>query len=717
MALDIVRGEIENLLVAQNLVSCLEEEVENGHLYLGYPVLSTPESLVKFDGLLVSPDVGLVVFKFAQLIPSNDEEWESLIEEQNAIFGAIDSHLRRHANLKIGRNLALEINVVTILSSSAATEAPPSDSVFSTLPELGQLFRTFSELEDYLFANLQSVIQRVSALKPVKKRLKITRLDSRGAIIQDIERLMANLDNHQLAAAIETPEGSQRIRGLAGSGKTVVIALKATLLHVQHPDWNIAVTFQSRTLYQQFEGFITRFCYDQIQDSPDFEKLKIQHAWGSASKGGIYYSICESIGLPPRDYNSASREFGREGAFRGICKELLEFAEEKAEIEGIFDAVLIDEAQDFPPEFFKLIYMFTKEPKRIVWAYDELQTLSQSVMPDVSDMFGIFPNGDPRMTLVTKPGEPRRDIVLPMCYRNSPWTLAVAHALGYGINRIGGLVQHFENPKMWEDVGYRVVNGQLTLGQPVTLERSPESTPSYFVDWLRPSDVIVARKFDSEGEQDRWIAEQIRVNLTEDELDPTDILIVLPTPITAQRRAHSIRNALYELEIPSHLVGVNSAVDSMYISDSIAIAHIYRAKGNEAAMVYVCDSQISVGEDNKVLKRNTLFTAITRSKAWVRICGFGSGMDVLLDEINKVVNKDYKLAFDIPSSAKLRELRRKDPSLRSVEEVELIEEKERELSRIIELIDNGEMLVSDIPAHLRKQLFERIQPTLDLNGA
>ena len=41
----------------------------------------------------------------------------------------------------------------------------------------------------------------------------------------------------------------------------------------------------------------------------------------------------------------------------------------------LYDAVLIDEAQDLPQPFFELVYRHLKEPKRIMWAYDELQNL------------------------------------------------------------------------------------------------------------------------------------------------------------------------------------------------------------------------------------------------------------------------------------------------------------------------------------------------------
>src|SRR5262249_59142237 len=54
------------------------------------------------------------------------------------------------------------------------------------------------------------------------------------------------LDRWQKRGAIESPDGPQRIRGLAGSGKTVILALKAAYFHALHPDWRIALTFQTR---------------------------------------------------------------------------------------------------------------------------------------------------------------------------------------------------------------------------------------------------------------------------------------------------------------------------------------------------------------------------------------------------------------------------------------------------------------------------------------
>lgn len=96
--------------------------------------------------------------------------------------------------------------------------------------------------------------------------------------MRHIEAAIANMDAWQKKAAIEFPEGPQRIRGLAGSGKTIVLAQKAAILHAKYPKWNIAVTFQTRSLYQQFRGLIERFYRELTLDDPDWSKLSILHA-------------------------------------------------------------------------------------------------------------------------------------------------------------------------------------------------------------------------------------------------------------------------------------------------------------------------------------------------------------------------------------------------------------------------------------------------------
>lgn len=69
-------------------------------------------------------------------------------------------------------------------------------------------------------------------------------------------------------AALEIVDGPQRIRGLAGSGKTIVLALKAAYLHSQFPEWDIVVTYYTRALWQQYRDLITKFVFEFSRDEP-----------------------------------------------------------------------------------------------------------------------------------------------------------------------------------------------------------------------------------------------------------------------------------------------------------------------------------------------------------------------------------------------------------------------------------------------------------------
>jgi len=552
MPLEVVRGESRNRLAAEALAEKLRTVVDEGTVYLAYPVLATADERVDVDALLVSREHGLVAFLLPTEIPQTPEDWVQIVADQDRLYAVIEGHLRRHESLRSGRRLALTPNTATIFPAPVSGAPDGAEGFYGALDDVPGFVRRLPPITAEIERALQAALQRVSTIKPAKKRTGVQNPASRGAVLKEIERGIANLDQWQKAAAIESPEGPQRIRGLAGSGKTIVLALKAAYWHSQHPHWRIALTFHSRALYQQMADLTTRFTFEHTNDSPDPEYLQIIHSWGSSSRPGVYSTIASALGEPPRDWAYARGKYGMDDAFLGICQELLEIARSR-KVEPIFDAVLIDEAQDLPPEFFQLVYLFTRDPKRIVWAYDELQRLSESAMPDTDELFGTSPRGESLVSLDAPRDAPRRDIVLPVCYRNTPWALATGHALGIGVYRPGGLLQHPDEPTLWKDIGYNVLHGHLGFGDRVTLERSRDSAPEYFERLLRPDDAVVIGEFPDELTQDAWVAEQITNNLTADELEPDDILIVLPDTYRAKSRAPRLMRELRRRDIDCHL--------------------------------------------------------------------------------------------------------------------------------------------------------------------
>ncbi|WP_341395554.1 DEAD/DEAH box helicase [Arthrobacter sp. G119Y2] len=706
---EVVYGESRNRYAARALAKRLDDVLDEGTVYLGYPVLATADEKVQLDALLVSRAHGVVAFILSDTQPFTSDEWSDLVAEQDRLYAVLESHLSRHDSLRSGRRLATSPNTATIFPNAPHndTNETPDEGFFGALDEAITWLEGLTPVSEPIERALHAALQRVTTIKPAKKRASVVKPTSRGAVMKQIEKGIANLDRWQKAAAIESPEGPQRIRGLAGSGKTVVLALKAAYWHSQHPEWNIALTFHSRALYQQIDDLVTRFAFEHMNDKPDPDRLRIVHSWGSSGKSGIYSLIARSLGEVTRDWSYAMATYGRDNAFQGVCRELLLVAQNR-NIDPIFDAVLIDEAQDLPPEFFQLVYLFTKEPKRIVWGYDELQKLSDAAMPSTDELFGKGPSGESLISLASGEGEARRDIVLPICYRNTPWALATAHALGFGVYRSGGLLQHFDEPTLWKDIGYNVLRGSLEEGTTVTLERSAESYPSYFPTLVRPDDAVILKPFVTEAEQDSWVADEIVKNLADDELEHDDILVVLPDPYRAKSRAPRLMRELHARGIPSHLVGVNTSVDEVFQNGSIALAHIHRAKGNEAPMVYAIDSQFASSDFNSVTRRNSLFTAITRSRAWVRITGFGDKMSTITSEATEVVNNGYQLKFPIPTKAELAELRHVHRDRPEREEA-AIKKATDSLMTFLEAIERGELDIQDLPPAVRTRLTRRLR--------
>jgi superfamily I DNA and RNA helicase len=529
---------------------------------------------------------------------------------------------------------------------------------------------------------------------------------SRGSRLKALEDSIANLDSRQGQAVIETVDGVQRIRGLAGSGKTIILALKAAYLHAQHPDWKIAVTFNTRSLKAQLRRLINTFFIEQTNEEPDWDNLQILQAWGAPGgndRNGLYYTFCRDAGVPFLDFAAAKSSFGSGQEFEGACEQALRTA---TKINPLYNAILVDEAQDFAPVFLRMCFAMLTKEKRLVYAYDELQNLNSKALPSPEEIFGNKPDGTPLVTFSDfEPGKPKQDITLQKCYRNSRPVLATAHALGFGIYRTPpastntGLIQMFDQPSLWEEVGYKVLDGRLQEDSLVTLARTVESSPLFLENHSPIDDLVQFYTFNSTEDQAAWLAGSIAKNLRDEELDPDDIAVINPDPLTTRDAVGLPRKLLFDAGINSHLTGVDTSPDIFFDTDgkSVAFTGIFRAKGNEAGMVYVINAQdCASGFGNLARMRNRLFTAITRSKAWVRVLGVGPQMALLAEEFNKVKEADFKLRFRYPTTSERAHLNIVNRDM-TQEEKKKVKKGAQNLSSLIEDLSTGKIFIEDLP--------------------
>lgn len=704
--IEIIKGATQKPKSSQALVDCLSSvENFNGVLYVGYPIFSTPEGRYPIDAILISETKGIVILNVVEgnVLPS---DYQGI---QDDSYNKLEAKFRNYKALMKGRKLDVPISVLTFAPNLADYPDFDEDYPLSSSVDLEGVIIDLPDENFQLYKPVLSVIQSISTIRKGLKKRAISNPDSKGAKLQKLEEAIANLDNQQGKAVIETVDTVQRIRGLAGSGKTIVLALKAAYLHSQHPDWKIAVTFHTRSLKGQFKRLINTFTIEQTGEEPNWENLKIIHAWGSGSgeKEGIYYNFCKENSVEYLDFGQAKNKYGRGNEFKGVCRNAVSTAKY---ISPTYEAILVDEAQDFPPEFLNLCFGILGSKKRLVYAYDELQSLNSQSLPSPEEIFGNNEKGEPLVVL----SEESQDIILEKCYRNSKPVLTTAHALGFGIYRDEdpktgtGLIQMFDNSQLWADVGYSVRSGSLEDGKDVVLERTSASSPEFLHKEIAIDDLIHFQSFQSEQEQAQWIVNEIKQNIQNDELRPDDIIVINPDPLSTKNAAGIVRAELFKEGINSHLAGVDTSPDVFFDSDaeSIAFTGIYRAKGNEAGMVYVINGQDCFDSFGKLSTvRNQLFTAITRSKAWVRVLGVGPNMDKLVEEYMREKDSKYTLQFKYPT-AELREKLNIVNRDMSEAEKQKVQNADYSLNTLLSSLNNGEVQVEDLDSEQLSKLQE-----------
>jgi superfamily I DNA and RNA helicase len=699
-----VWGSTDKPVSAKRLASLLATDQSlDGILYIGYPIIGTPDGSFPIDALLLSPTKGLILFDLIE-----GRALGNYGTAQDEAFTKMQAKLLQHQSLVRKRELMVRINTVTFAPAvpNAEVQADP-DHHLANSDTILRLVQGLDTVSSEVFPALLSVIQAISTLRRGRRKRQLQIGGSRGSKIKALEDSIANLDTQQSMAVVETYEGVQRIRGLAGTGKTIVLALKVAYLHARHPDWLIAVTFNTRSLKKQFEHLITTFVLEQANEEPDWEKVRILHAWGAPGgkeKTGIYFEFCRDHGVEYFDFRTAQAKFGLDKQFEGACDSALQNV--KAFVPK-YDAILVDEAQDFSPNFLLMCYEYLKDPKRLVYAYDELQNLGKKSLPSVEEIFGNNADGSPRVVFdPPESGKPKQDIILDICYRNSRPVLSTAHALGFGIYRDRGLAQIFENKELWIDIGYKVKSGALDDGQVVALGRTQKSSPEFLESHSPIDDLISFHSFATVDEQTAWLADSIQVNIARDELLPDDIVVINPDPISTRDAVKGPRALLLQRGINSNLAGVTNSVDVFSEPGTVTFTGVFRAKGNEAAMVYVINAQdcfTSFLPREVARVRNRLFTAITRSKAWVRVLGVGPMMTELKVEFERARAANFELRFNYPTEAERKQITIINRDMSSAEQARF-DKKRNSLLDVIESLETGETFIEDYPEDVIEKL-------------
>ncbi len=470
--------------------------------------------------------------------------------------------------------------------------------------------------------------------------------NSYGAMIVRRSGEEAKFDEKQFqfVYAQEYENVNIRVRGLAGSGKTILLAEKTAWLHYRDKSLQIAYVFYSKSLRQTIEKFVIQFYKQFDEQSTTFDRTKINviHGWGNYMYEGLYSKVCNLIGICNTSYEE-EKDFGL------LCSQIVNYIvtnhlENKIKI---YDYIMIDEAQDFSPDFFKLAKMCLKPTGNLIYAYDELQILNEpkKKMPSVKQIFEE---------------KPYKDLDLSLCYRSPLEIIVAAHALGLGTyhkneKNEASFINVVMDASIWKAIGYRNENGVVKYGSQVSFKRD------FAIKNEIGDDAISCKLFANQHQQLQFVLEESINLIKSQDIKPDDILIIDLDGFNIGDHYDKLTKLLstsksLDGESRANLftyINKDSGI-SFRVKNTISVCSVYRAKGNESPIVFV----INADNSDVVLSynRNRLFTAMTRAKFKVYLCGTNKiFMNSIINEIEETKANGYRLNFKYPTKAELEQ--------------------------------------------------------------
>jgi superfamily I DNA and RNA helicase len=492
-------------------------------------------------------------------------------------------------------------------------------------------------LSDDEWRLLRAVVQGVRPLSGTFTAKSLGPAKTLGDAIRELDKQIALLDFEQEKVAIPIAPGPQRVRGLAGTGKTVLLAMKAANIHKHYPDKQILFTFNTQSLYNQAKALITKFYRYHTDVDPDWEKIHIRHGWGGRGRPGVYYDLASRQGVMPMTLNTA-KALNPKSPFQAVLQKALSL-----QIEPIYDYVLVDEAQDFPKEFLQILYRLSRDPHCIYWAYDELQSLFAIEIPKPEELFGVDEKGKPLVTLEGEdyPGGIEKDLILKQSYRCPPQVLMLAHAIGLGLYSKRGCVQMLQSPESWNAIGYEIKKGELKKNSKVEIFRPSENSLNRISEIYKgDQSLVTVNVFADRGGELKWIAESIKKDVEEQGVSPENIVVISLDALEARPYMAQLQYLLSSLGVDSVIPGYTDDTAAFAEQGKVTLSTVFRAKGNEAPVIYILSFESLYSYVDPVGSRNKAFTSISRSKAFTRITGVGSFMEEAKAEIDTIL-KDF----------------------------------------------------------------------------
>lgn len=537
----------------------------------------------------------------------------------------------------------LRFSIVPIIYSSETDVFAQSSSIISKKTN-------FPALDIETMRYIESALTGMLTKRNQESVSESANDDSLLGEIKRINYNIATFDSDQYRC-IEARSDSKitAIRGLAGCGKTVVLCKIAANEIYRNPNARVCYTYQTRSMYGQVKARIKEFLISSGMADVEaaMERIDIMGAWGGYDNPGLLNNVCHKLELTALDLEEA-RFYNFSNPFLGFCDYVNKhLPNESLEL---YDYILVDEAQDLNQTFLRMCLKFLTREGKLIYAYDDFQTLSEVSLPSPDSIFSQEDSVN--------------SFPLSVCYRTPPKTLSLAHAISMGIYSDPPTFYQFPaDPKDWSAMGYLMEKGEGKVGQETVLSRtSPD-----FYGGLSSSAVKSVSPKNGES-MFCMLARLLRDDLSKG-LEPEDILIVDLDGANLDSDYQFLKTSLDELENEDESDEFNPKVyfagsmnpNSFRRKGYITFSGIKRAKGNEAFQVYLINASKAMSKQFSIVWRNRLFTAMTRTRLHLVFVNSADQdqqnlRKELFDEMKQAREKDYKLVFSYPSPREIKKI-------------------------------------------------------------
>ncbi|GAA0343246.1 nuclease-related domain-containing DEAD/DEAH box helicase [Bacillus carboniphilus] len=374
------------------------------------------------------------------------------------------------------------------------------------------------------------------------------------------------MDLHQENLAKQIGSQNRLIRGVAGSGKTLILASRAKLLAKEHPDWNILILCYNISLARSIEQMIhhmmkepdSLFDFDftsgeeVIQSNPHNIKVRNFHAW-----------LKNDLNIQERDIPT-----------------IIEKLEKGEAILPMYDAVLIDEGQDFEGDWFQLVSnLLNPDTKSLLLVEDRAQTIYKRKRSYVQDT-GLSFQG--------------RSKVLSINYRNTAQIVKFAWEFYQNKSKLKNKVVSKEH------------EGEII---------APQST-------RRKGAEPAIIKTDNFFHEAKFVARQIKKLHEEKKVPLSEILILYRVKKTYKMDYISVlRRSLEQDGIGYYWLTENSETKRAFEKDDnrVKISTIDSSKGLDFQAVFIVniDNMPFALEEDKEREASLLYIGMTRAKEFL----------------------------------------------------------------------------------------------------